>query len=145
VDSESKDLLMDLDSSDIEFKDEIFFVNSVEDEEKKITGISCELVINFIDWIDEKTSDNYQLSNFYETRIVIMSGFIMSGFDISGFENKPFDEFIIRTSQGRDELIYTICKNNNRGEILYLRDYNEININFTDNITSFRMMKLPKE
>ena len=135
VDSINKDLLMDLDNSDIEFADGEFLIRSSEDEEKKITGISCSFVIYFIDWINKKTTESFELSNFYGT------SHNDRDFSIRNFDNKPFDEFIIRTSEGRNERIYSICRNS-RGEELYLRDYREINKNFTDNITSFRMMKL---
>jgi hypothetical protein len=64
VDSESKDLLMDLDSSDIEFIDNEFIINSAEDEEKKITGITYIIAEMFIEWISEFKHKKYQLIKF---------------------------------------------------------------------------------
>jgi len=63
--SESKGLLMDLDSSDIEFKDSVFLVSSADKENNKTTGITLILALLFIEWLNSSQNIKYSLPHFH--------------------------------------------------------------------------------
>jgi uncharacterized tellurite resistance protein B-like protein len=85
VDSKSKDLLMDLDNSDIEFKDNKFIIESAEDDEKKVTGVTYVIANMFIEWVSKYNKEKYQLSSYGTNDNVT---------DVSSFSNKPLNEIV---------------------------------------------------
>jgi len=139
VDSKTKDLLMDLEMSDIEFKDNEFVIKSAEDEEKKITGITYVMANKFIATMSIYNNEKYKLSHFHGDHNYERY------FDTSNFKNEPLREFIIRTSRYGNERLYTIIDKEIGGIYLYLNRCNEIDKKITSNTFSFRIMKLPKE
>lgn len=135
VGSESKDLLMDLDNSNIEFKDNKFVINSAEDEEKKVTGITYVIAEMFIAWISEYNKEKYKLSAYNNN----------SRTDVSNFSNKPLSEIMYTYSNSRGYVTtIKLCDNK------YIRFnnssyYSSIDSKFNSSNDSFRMMKLPEE
>lgn len=65
VDSESKDLLMDLDTSDIALNNGEFLLNCAEDDEKKVTGVTLIFSKKFIIWISKYCNHKYLLPHFH--------------------------------------------------------------------------------
>ena len=141
VDSETKDLLMDLDMSDIEFKDNEFIINSAVDEEKKITGITYTMANMFSKWVSEFNEEKYKLSAYEDYQIV----------DFSSFTNKPVKEMIysnympFRPSYKR--IGYVILQLSDNSNSVNFHNYRSSTIdkNFCSEECSFRMMKLPKK
>jgi hypothetical protein len=64
IDSETKGLLMDLDISNIQFKNNEFIVDSSENEDKKITGVTYVMANIFIEWVSEYNNEEYHLIKF---------------------------------------------------------------------------------
>ena len=134
VDSESKDLLMDLDNSDIYLEDGKFIVN--EDKyENRVTGITYVIAEMFILWLSKLHKVNYKISEFwgnYSDRDGV--------FDIDSFKSYPLSyEFYYFTYQQK----FKICPNLTTGN--FHLNQGTIKNDYTSKETSFRMMKLPAE
>jgi uncharacterized tellurite resistance protein B-like protein len=132
VDSESKNLLMDLDNSDIKFKNNKFLVNCNEDEGIKVTGVTCLITEMFIDW--QSKIDNQEYS---------ILGFTGNCNDIKSFQCKPFYELVTNNYENGN---YWYLNDNGDDATYFMRgDYNnKIDKKYTSNKSSFRMMKSTK-
>jgi len=140
VGSKSKALLMDLNHSAIAFNDGEFIVNSAEDEDKKVTGVTYVIAEMFIAWASRYKHHNYKLSS--------LNGNYCVSFE--SFNTKPNHEFIRVFNCGKylgieifknvgDGYIHTEngCSNDQRTSINDPR--------YQTGEVSFRMMKLPKK
>jgi hypothetical protein len=138
VDSESKNLLMDLDNSDIEFKDDKFIISSVENEEKKITGITYVIAEIFIEWISLFNKEKYQLTS-------VRYG-DYKRIDLTNFEkNSLVNEIFYATDEYNSDSNYYSFKNNiDYNEYSNRKDHANL-INETNYIYSFRMMRSANE
>ena len=141
VDSESKDLLMDLGSSDIEFKDNVFLVNSAEDDEEKITGITYMMANKFIEWVSKYNNEDYTISSLVESSIS------MNSFDINLDSEFFYNRYSYVNCGTKND-----CKGYCIGEIkdseyihTDLRNMGSIKSDILSKDISFRMMKLPIE
>lgn len=132
VDSETKNLLMDLEMSEIEFIDNMFVINSKEDREKKITGVTYVMAEEFSKWVSK-----------YENKSYVPSSYLDSYSSIDSFTIKPLHE-----------IVYSIYTNCYIKIIQLYGDYlsfnsssysSEIDETFCDKEYSFRMIKLPEE
>lgn len=134
VDSKSKDLLMDLDNSDIEFKDNEFIINSAEDEEKKITGITYVMAEMFIEWVSKYNDEKYYISSFN-----IGYNIPMNIFDIPLSNEFIFNEY----ESSYTKVDYYVAKKYDNNSITIDKDnsnYPTTNAFLSDQV-SFRMMK----
>jgi uncharacterized tellurite resistance protein B-like protein len=145
VDSKSKDLLMDLDNSDIILKDNEFLVSSADDEEKKITGVTYVMAEMFIEWVSEFNDVEYGLSAF--------DGYGNESYglvDFNSFENIPDYEFI-RIYNSSYQGISRLNKASNEGYsyMYYKGSTNNRTLSidnlFNDYVSSFRMVKVVEE
>ncbi len=130
VDSKSKDLLMDLDKSDIKFIDGEFIVSSAEDEEKKVTGVTYVIAEMFIGWVsvfnDEKYFITYLLGN--DNRWSLNTG------DLNVSKEFYYNKY---TNIG-----YSIFPD---GNLMNLDGKKLVNKIYLSNLNSFRMIKLSNE
>lgn len=133
VNSETKDILMDLEMSNIKFIDNMFIINSIEDEDKKITGVTYVMAEEFSKWVSKYKNESY-----------VPSSYLDSYSDIDSFTIKPLHE-----------IVYSIY-NNYYTKIIELYGFYGLHFNasqysskidetFCDKEYSFRMMKLPEE
>lgn len=139
VDTESKDLLMNLDNSNIEFKDGVFLLNSAENEDKKITGITYVIAKMFIAWISEYNKENYKITSVdgdYHT--------LMESFNINLVDEFYYNKYDSRYSQLANHMKQIF--NNN---VIIITNKNDSSYPTRNNINSkdisFRMMKLSRE
>jgi hypothetical protein len=142
VDSKSKDLLMDLDNSDIEFKDNKFIIESAEDDEKKVTGVTYVIANMFIEWVSKYNKEKYQLSSYGTNDNVT---------DVSSFSNKPLNEIVYSNwiNYG-NSAGYVITERLDKNRYMHFANhgfgsyYSSIDSKFNSSNDSFRMMKLPE-
>jgi uncharacterized tellurite resistance protein B-like protein len=141
VDSESKNLLMDLNNSDIEFEDGEFIINNAEDEEKKITGVTLLCVIYFIEWISNENI-KYSLPHFHvnyhsdQDSDNYIFGSIFNDYPIS-------KEFYYTSAKSKNDEGFRISPKNT---VPHFFASNPSKIGGRSSATaSFRMMKLPEE
>jgi len=132
VDSQSKDVVMNLALSEIVFKNNEFRVNDSEDEDKKITGITYVLAQLFAKWVSQYHQEKYVLSSYYYYRS-----------SVDSFTIKPLDEIVYYTSQSA--YVKTIQLYGNEVYFDSTSYYSTIGKTFCDAKTSFRLMKLPTE
>jgi len=137
VDSESKDLLMDLDSSDIYLEDGKFIVDK-DKYENRVTGITYVMANLFIAWASVANSVKYSMASF--TYCVIY---------MDSFSTPIFGEFYY--GYYNNDGGYRRANNKYYSE-KYFSYYSssssydtKVNGNYTSKETSFRMMKLPVE
>jgi hypothetical protein len=134
VDSKTKVILMDLEMSDIIFKESEFIVKSPEDEEKKITGITYIIAELFIEWGSKFGNEKYKLIKF-------TSGWNQ---EIKSFKHS---EILYEFINSTDYAIKVYTKTYNSGTLALDNDGRPLtisNISIFNNV-SFRMMKLPEE
>ena len=135
ADSETKDLLMNLEMSDIKFENNEFIVKNREDEEKKVTGVTYVAAKMFIEWVSKYNNAKYKLPTFTYDRIYMDS-----------FINPIFEEFYFanhKTAMGYPHNKYKIA-NNTFYKDYYLNIPSDRNANKTS-LASFRLMKLPEK
>ncbi|MDQ6962319.1 MAG: hypothetical protein Q9M28_07270, partial [Mariprofundaceae bacterium] len=146
VESESKELLMDLDHSDIEFEDGVFIISSAEDEEKKVTGVTFLVTYMFTVFVEKKTNVKYFISSYIG----------MPSFSLESFDILPNNELLLLghydSRKGQTGGYLAILKNmtTNGCTISTLggglnSQRVRITGNFNSDDVSFRMMKLPEE
>lgn len=142
VDSGSKDLLMDLDNSDIVFDNGVFLIKKAKNEEKKVTGITLKFSKEFIKWLSIYQNIKYSLPHFY----------------VKYHSDQDSDNYIFGSVFNdypiAKEFYYTSAKNKN-DEGFRISPVNTVPYFFASNpakigdksssIASFRMMKLPNE
>jgi len=135
VDSETKDLLMDLVESDIDIKNNVFLVDSAEDEEKKVTGVTYVISVMFIVWVSESSHVEYQITSW--------DGFY--NISMGSFAAPLFDEFLFnKYSSNYTRIDYYVGKKNGVCVTIDSDDSNyPTTSTFLSNNVSFRMMKLP--
>ena len=132
VESKTKDLLMDLAMSDIEFVDNTFVLNSSQEDEKKITGLTYVAGKLFATWASEHNKEKYTLSQYYDDNDYT---------DVSSFTNNPLKEIISLL----DNNYCKIIKLSGSYLCFYSSSYySSIDKTFHDKETSFRLMKLPE-
>jgi len=137
VESESKNLLMDLDNSDIEFKDGVFMINSVKYEEKKITGMTYKLIDMFIKWINSYKNEKYEISTFFVSNHSIST---------DAFNNDLMENEYIKFQHTYGCFLVLSVKEIYFSDNWCSTGYKTIQDNNYNSIkTSFRMIKLPKE
>jgi hypothetical protein len=140
VDSESKNLLMDLDSSDIEFRDGEFVINTTIDKEKKITGVTYVIANMFIEWVSEFNNTIYKLSSIEKSEHMSMISFNVSLNNefiynlFGGYFDVKYSHYVAKTYNNTEIGIGIACSNTSP-----LKEDN-----LFKNI-SFRMIKLPNE
>ena len=132
VESKTKDLIMDLEMSDIEFVDNTFVLNSSQEDEKEVTGVTYVAGKLFATWASEHNKEKYILSKYYNRDYYT---------DVSNFTNIPLKEIISLN----DNNYYKITQLNNSYLYFYSSSYySSIDKTFHDKETSFRLMKLPE-
>lgn len=146
VDSKSKDLLMDLDNSDIYLEDGKFIVDK-DKYESKITGITYVFSYLFINWASVANDVKYDLASFTNYHVYMDS-----------FSTPIFGEFYYGKYKEtyRDYSGYKRANNtyysekyfNYSNNTSWYDGYNSsydpiIDKNYTSKETSFRMVKLP--
>ena len=143
IDGISRNIVMDLDSSDIDFDydTQVFSVDSEEDEELKATGMTTVLVKNFINWINAKYNSEYI---YYVTNTDGDNQIDMSNFGI----NLLGEFFINRYDSVCTKDTWYIGTKLNGNCILINYYYHDCFIKpatdyLSDNV-SFRLMRKPK-
>ena len=142
VDSKSKDLLMDLDKSDIAFIDNEFVINSVEDEEKKVTGVTLSIIFKWINWISNFHNCIYNLSHFHvQEHATSSQEFIY----LDTFVIHPFSkEFYFTTATEDNREGYRISPDKQKGTFK-ASEPSVITNYYNSDFASFRIMKLPSQ
>jgi uncharacterized tellurite resistance protein B-like protein len=138
VDSQSKDVVMDLDLSEIVFKNNAFRVMSLENEEKRITGMTYVLVRIFAQWLSKYNKEEYQIASFDGAYNISMSAFTKT----------LKDEFLFNYYQSSySKVNFYIGKIYNSNMLTVDRDNGSHPIvgNVLSKKVSFRLMKLPKK
>ncbi|MDQ6962930.1 MAG: hypothetical protein Q9M28_10480, partial [Mariprofundaceae bacterium] len=166
VDSESKDFLMGLDHSDIEFEDEKFIVDQTNDD-KKVTGLTSVAVEAFVEWASAIANVEYDCSAFYGVKYSNVSTDVNHPiftaaalaqmyssntrtrdkcfFSVDSFKEHPISlEFFWNTADSDSINSWSIAPEDTT-------DYFDVNDcaakdqNYQSKETSFRLMKLPEE
>jgi hypothetical protein len=140
VDSESKDLLMDLDNSDIEFEENLFLVNNNEDDESSVNGITLPLISKWLYWIDNFNNCTYNLSHFHVHEHATDSNEFIY---LDSFIHHPIaNEFYYTTATKDNRQGFRVSPDKQEGTfrasqptLISKNDYNS-------SLASFRMMKL---
>ena len=139
VDSKSKDLLMDLDNSDIYLEDGKFTVDK-DKYESKVTGITYVFAELFIKWISEKYNKKYKLSAFSSCTIYMTSFsnpiFLEFYYGLAGHVLYAIKGYKRANSHYCDHDYFSYCPNISNSD-------SKIDSNFNSSESSFRMMKLP--
>ena len=138
VDSQTKEIVMDLEQSEICFEKNEFRVTSIANEEKRITGMTYLLAEAFATWISQYHQEEYQLSSYSSSSYTYTYASSVDSFTV-----KPLYEMVYSIHLTN---YYKIIKlDNNR---LFFNNSScsaEIGRTFCDSETSFRVMKLPEE
>ena len=135
VDSETKDILMDLEMSDIEFKDNEFVVDKNEDKEKKITGVTYVIAHLFAKWVTQEEGDENYVLSYYNNYTSVESFTVKPLQEIIGSESYCDSYFMMISLKEETYLSYDYLNS------LWSR---KIEKTFCDKEYSFRLMKLPE-
>jgi uncharacterized tellurite resistance protein B-like protein len=141
---DSKDLIINLNNSDIVYINNEFQIHSISKEKEKITGITLVFIWRFTTWINTYFNENYKLlafgnKNDYNDYV-----------DISNFsiENEWYGNYYYineyRHTHGNAVASSKFPINLRRSKILYSSFYEENNYTYESNLTSFRLMKIPE-
>jgi len=148
VDSESKDLLMDLDKSDIYLEDGKFIVDK-DKYENRVTGITYVAANLFIAWASGVNGVKYGLTSFTICQ-VYMDSFSTPIFGefYYGYYNRNYNNYsgYRRANNKYYSQKYFSYNDNQSWYDGYSSSYDpKVDENYTSKETSFRMMKLPVE
>ena len=139
VNSKTKDFLMDLEMSDIEFVDNEFVVCSVEDEEERITGVTYVIAELFAQWASKYNGESYKLSSYSYCNY----NFDFLTYNIRDYiAKKPFNEIIF--THGSNTSLFNYKRLQIDGNNIWSRDIDNEPF-FCNDECSFRLMKLPKD
>ena len=130
--NEEKTLLMELENSDISFKDGGFSIEDSNKDEEKITGITADTVEDFVKWINDLQNKKYKLVEFFTTKVSFHSNIDRSSLKIVF----PGNEYFVYKNEIK--VAHDInTSSNGFGSYIYPQNVAEN----TSNKFSFRLMR----